>query len=234
MFSFCQVSFLPTHIRVQLRFPDDLNSGITGEWKFSFFLSYHMIGGKVAGNCYTFNDNGTVRQEAPGGPGGLLVLFKRFLRNANECYQLHSKTGTCVMPLFMVHAPGAAPTMTSTIWEKDIGFIVQIAVENRINLPKPHGDCITEHPQLLTSMYPQLKEFKYTKEACYKAKFAPRELPFSSSKSFDMEARKKLKCLDECDQRLYSVINGLVQKVYDTDKKLHYFSFVQSHIMSQQ
>ena len=202
-----RTNFFPP-IRVQVKFPKDISAGVSGEFEFSFFLSHNPTVEKISGNCYTFNMDGAARQEAPGQPGGMLLQIKRFKQDSNECYQLIGKTDLCAMTELMFHPPGTAPPFMSVIMDQHISLELPFEVENRINLPKPHGDCISEQPQLLASAFPQLKKFQYTKDTCYKAKFAPREIPLAPVKGFTRDMLRDLDCFDECDQRLYPKKTG--------------------------
>ena len=108
----------------------------------------------------------------------------------------------------MIHPPGAVPTFSPAhsqfrVQENIIELFGSFQYENRINLPKPHGSCVSQFPKGLVSVYPQFANYNYTKHICYTAKYSQMEMLFPLPENTS-RILGDVHCHDECDQVLFN------------------------------
>ena len=158
-------------------------------WSFNFL----MVRREDVGNCFSFNINGDKFQGEPNLEGGLIVHLKP------SVYYL------------WIHAPSTVPTL----FQQDSHFLsnstlVNFYLEERRNLPHPHGSCSDKHPQKMVECHPMIENFNYSSHACTAFKFMG-EIPIGpnyeedefSSCHYSRVKQSGLRCYSECVERLY-------------------------------
>ena len=210
---------------------------VSGEWKFAFFTFGGPLSSKPTGNCYTFNKDGSSKQIGPfEAKKGLTFKLKRFRVKYDLCYQLRLHSEFCENDLINFHSPSIVPRLndlhnpTIPFFESDktLNMDVYFRFEHRIQLPKPHGDCIDRFPQQLMETYPIFKSHKYDKGICEIVKFLSSHLLFPPQKQLSNSRKAKLDCPIECDQLLFEITGYTAIKSTED-----FFNFTEIKILSQ-
>ena len=87
--------------------------------------------------------------------------------------------------------------------EQDIHVYGSFDYEHRINLPAPHGVCITRFPPAMIHAYPLMKQYSYDKKICYAAKYQPITLLFPAAKGKEAKDLEEVVCRDQCSEQIF-------------------------------